>query len=121
MRNDDMKWWYSFVLVILLFSWSGLSAGQKRTVVRAELCIDSEQVNLLQRYPTTLTEKSTDSKKARKWEFSNEDIYYLSKFFLEVGDALKVTIGAADVSVGNCVDGADMVMEHGMKFWYQLT
>ncbi|MGB2809502.1 MAG: hypothetical protein WBC22_17300, partial [Sedimentisphaerales bacterium] len=33
MRKDDMKWWYSFVLVILLFSWSVLLAGQKRTVV----------------------------------------------------------------------------------------
>lgn len=47
MRKDDRKWLYSFVLVILLFSWSGLSAEQKRIVVRAELCIDSEQVDLL--------------------------------------------------------------------------
>jgi C-terminal processing protease CtpA/Prc/outer membrane lipoprotein-sorting protein len=101
-----MKWRYSFVLVILLLSWSGLSAGQKRTVVRAELYTNSEQVDLLQRYPTTLTEKSVDPKKAREWEFSKKDIFYLSEFSLEIGDALEVTIGAADVGVGNCVDGA---------------
>jgi carboxyl-terminal processing protease len=90
----------SSVLVLLFLFHYNLST------VRAELFINSKQVDLLQRYPTTLTEKSTDPKKAREWEFSKKDIYYLSEFSLEIGDALEVKIGAADVGVGNCVDGA---------------
>ena len=104
--RDDRKWWFLIVFVILVLSWSGLSAEQKRTAVRGELVVKSEQVDLLQRYPTTLTEKSTEPEKAREWEFSKKDIYYLSEFSLEIGDALEVKIGAADVGFGNCVDGA---------------
>ncbi len=106
MRKDDRKWWFLLVFVILVLSWSGLLAGQKRTDVRAELFINSKQVDLLQRYPTTLAERSADPKKAREWEFSKKDIYRLSEFSLEIGDVLEVKIGAADVGVGNCVDGA---------------
>jgi len=34
MRKDDRKWWFLLVFVILVLSWSGLSAEQQRTVIR---------------------------------------------------------------------------------------
>ena len=61
-------------------------------------------INLLQRYPTTL--KAGDMDHARPWAFTQDDIFLVSQFKLEVGKALKVEMGAADLGIGHCVDGS---------------
>jgi prepilin-type processing-associated H-X9-DG protein len=91
----------SYVGVHPLRSKGGPSETEKTSPVAKAGGID-----LLQRYPTTLTEKSADPGKAREWKFSPEDIYSLSRFSFEVGDALGVKMGAANVGVGHCADGA---------------
>jgi len=67
---------------------------------------NNQHINLLQRYPTTLSKGNTNPKEAREWKFSKDDIYFLSGFSLKVGDALEVKIGSADVGIGHSVDGA---------------
>jgi outer membrane lipoprotein-sorting protein len=67
---------------------------------------NSQHINLLQRYPTTLSKGNTNPKEAREWKFSKDDIYFLSEFSLKVGDALEVKMGSADVGIGHCADGA---------------
>jgi beta-lactamase regulating signal transducer with metallopeptidase domain len=64
------------------------------------------QMDLLERYPTTLTGASSDSEEAHEWEFTAQDIFRLSGFSFSVGDALRVEIGPADVGIGHCTDGA---------------
>lgn len=68
--------------------------------------LPARSVDLLQRYPTTLTAGDTDPDHARPWEFSAEDIYRVSHFEIKIGDKFKVESGAADVGVGHCKDGA---------------
>jgi len=63
-------------------------------------------IDLLEKYPTTLTEGDIKPQNAREWEFTREDIYYISEFSFEVDDALKVDIGPADLGIGHCRDGA---------------
>jgi hypothetical protein len=65
-----------------------------------------ETVDLLARYPTTLTAGDVAPNRAREWQFSANDIFRLAGFTLEVGQDLRVEIGAADLGVGHCVDGA---------------
>jgi len=64
----------------------------------------AKDINLLQRYPTTLKVRDTDH--ARPWAFAQDDIFQVSQFKLEVGNALKVEMGTADLGIGHCVDGA---------------
>ena len=63
-------------------------------------------INLLQRYPTTLKLRDYDPAHARPWAFTQQDIFLVSQFKLEVGKALKVEMGAADLGIGHCVDGS---------------
>ncbi len=63
-------------------------------------------VDLLQRYPTKLTAGDADGNHARPWKFSDEDVFELKNFHLEVGGNLKVEAGPADLGVGHCDDGA---------------
>src|ERR1035441_10025642 len=63
-------------------------------------------INLLQRYPTTLKLRDYDPAHARPWAFTQQDIFLVSQFKLEVGKALKVEMGTADLGIGHCVDGA---------------
>lgn len=63
-------------------------------------------IDLLQKYPTHLSAGDTDGEKARPWEFSSADIYRISKFKLQIAEELKVEVGAADLAIGHCIDGA---------------
>src|SRR5512140_2693763 len=63
-------------------------------------------VDLLGRYPTRLTTGDATPERARRWEFKDEDIFRVSRFNLEVGKGLRVEVGAADIGVGHCEDGA---------------
>ena len=63
-------------------------------------------VDLLGIYPTRLTAGDATPDRARPWEFKEEDIFRLSQFRLEVGNALRVDVGPADVGIGHCEDGA---------------
>src|SRR5262245_21511489 len=64
----------------------------------------AQSVDLLKRYPTTLTKG--DTARVRPWEFSKSDVYRVSRFAFAVEDKLRVEIGAADVGIGHCLDGA---------------
>jgi len=61
---------------------------------------------LLQRYPTKLTAGDTQPDQARPWEFTDGDIFRLTRFRLEVGKELRVEVGPADAGIGHCADGA---------------
>jgi len=65
-----------------------------------------EAVDLLQRYPTKLTAGDDNGERARPWEFTAADVFRVSRFSLEVGQALRVQVGPADLGIGHCADGA---------------
>ena len=63
-------------------------------------------VDLLERYPTKLTGGHSSGVPASRWEFTSIDIYRVSRFDLEFGRVLKLSIGPADVGIGHGGDGA---------------
>jgi hypothetical protein len=63
-------------------------------------------VNLLAKYPSTLSVGDTVPEHARPWAFGESDIFRLAGFSFQVDDALRVESGPADVGIGHCVDGA---------------
>jgi hypothetical protein len=67
---------------------------------------DSGNISLIEKYPTTLTQGDDDPYRARSWEFTASDIFRLSGFRLRTSNALDIVVGAADLGIGHCVDGA---------------
>ncbi len=64
-------------------------------------------VDLLERYPTTLTAGHNSGVGARPWDFTVADIYRVSSFDLKAGKNLNVSLlGPADVGIGYCSEGA---------------
>ena len=63
-------------------------------------------INLLERYPTSLTAGDAAPGNARPWQFTPEDIFQVSGFTLEVGKQLRVETGNSDLGIGHCADGA---------------
>ena len=63
-------------------------------------------MDLLKKYPTTLTAGDANPGKARPWQFTETDIFQVSGFTLEVGKQLRVETQAADLGIGHCADGA---------------
>jgi hypothetical protein len=68
--------------------------------------ISGKKVDLLNRYPTTLTAGDGSGEHARPWEFSAADIFQLSRISFKVGNALSIETGPADLGIGHCADGA---------------
>ncbi len=67
---------------------------------------EAAEVNLLARYPTTLTAGDADPTHARPWEFITADIFHLTEFSFQVGAGFRVETGPADLGIGHCTDGA---------------
>src|SRR5438046_743413 len=63
-------------------------------------------IDLLQRYPTKLTVGDTRPDQARSWEFTEDDVFRVTQYRLEVGKELRVDVGPADLGIGHCADGA---------------
>jgi len=63
-------------------------------------------VDLLQWYPTKLTNGLLEPAQARDWQFNQNDIFRVCSFRLEVAGGLKVETGPAELGVGHCSDGA---------------
>jgi hypothetical protein len=63
-------------------------------------------VDLLQRYPTQLEAGDTAPDRARPWQFASDDIFLLTGFTNEMAHNLRVQLGAADLGIGHCGDGA---------------
>src|SRR5262245_39896017 len=63
-------------------------------------------VDLLQKYSTKLTAGDASPERARPWQFTEADIFLVSRFTLEVGNSLHVGAGASELGIGHCVDGA---------------
>lgn len=97
-----------FRVIRLAISVSALQLAATCTLAGVQTApnANNQHINLLQRYPTTLSTGSAKPGEAREWEFSKEDIHFLSEFSLKIGDALEIKIGPADVGIGYCVDGA---------------
>jgi hypothetical protein len=76
------------------------------TGLAVTLAFPARALDLLQRYPTTLTAGVLQPGEARPWQFTSGDIYQLSSFRFEVGQQLKVETGAAQLGIGHCADGA---------------
>ena len=67
----------------------------------------SEAIDLLERYPTSLTEGDMAMDHAREWTFSETDIFHLSRIQWNWGNGhFKLETGPADLGVGHCADGA---------------
>ncbi len=85
---------------------SGLSGGVWRLIFVYCLMaypVLADGIDLLQRYPTTLTEVTTQD---FAWNFSKNDIFELSEFNLTVKDSLEIKLDAADVGIGVSENGA---------------
>ena len=72
----------------------------------AILPMPTRAIDLLQRYPTKLTSGDTQPDNARAWEFTEADLFRVSRFSLVIGRDLRVETGAADLGIGHCADGA---------------
>lgn len=70
------------------------------------LVIPASAVDLLARYPTQLTKGDAEPDHARPWDFTQDDIFRVSTFELQVADKLKVKVDSADLGIGHCSDGA---------------
>jgi Big-like domain-containing protein/PBS lyase HEAT-like repeat-containing protein len=68
--------------------------------------LQGRAVDLLARYPTTLSSGDSSPENARRWEFDEKDLFQISGFDLQVGSGFLVKIGAADVGIAHCSDGA---------------
>src|SRR5208337_70288 len=78
-------------------------AGITLTSAREE---QSPGTDLLKKYPTTLTAGDAAPNRARRWQFTETDIFQVSRFTLEVGKDLRVETQTADLGIGHCADGA---------------
>lgn len=86
-----------------LSSWAAIAAF---ILAVAGSQADESAVDLLKRYPTTLTAGDQNPDHARQPRFTADDVFRLSRFDFKVGDAFHVATGAADLGVGHCADGA---------------
>ncbi|MBE0540939.1 MAG: S41 family peptidase [Verrucomicrobia bacterium] len=81
----------------------------------------SGAIDLLERYPTSLTAGDLSADRAREWEFTEADLFHLSRLQLAWGKSIKLDTGPADLGVGHCADGAVWAVviprESGMVFW----
>jgi hypothetical protein len=75
-------------------------------ILAGGVTLPAKAVDLLQRYPTTLTAGLLDPSQARPWQFLANDVFHVSQFQLQVGTQLKVETGPADLGIGHCGDGA---------------
>lgn len=69
----------------------------------------SGAIDLLERYPTSLTAGDLSLERAREWEFNTSDIFRLSRFEFgwdSSGEGFKIETGPANLGVGHCADGA---------------
>jgi hypothetical protein len=65
----------------------------------------ADAIDLLQRYPATLTNGDNSAARARPWQFGTSDIFQLSKFQLRTATNLEIECGPADLGIGHCRDG----------------
>ena len=82
----------------------------------------SGAIDLLERYPTSLTEGDSAPDQAREWTFAESDIFHLSRVQWDWGNGhIKFETGPADLGVGHCADGAVWAVviprESGTVFW----
>lgn len=111
-------WWGNMKMVGMvllgLFATGGLGVGVEtihRAITEAPVATIAvisqvSPVDLLARYPTQLTTGDDDPTRARPWDFTAGDIFYVAHFRLESAGGLKVEMGPADLGIGHCVDGA---------------
>lgn len=66
----------------------------------------AESIELLKRYPTSLTSGDTSGQRARVWHFGEKDLFTLSGFKMRIGDQLGLSFGEADLGIGRSRDGA---------------
>lgn len=82
----------------------------------------SGAIDLLERYPTTLTAGDLLASHAREWSFAESDIFHLSRVQWDWANGrIKFETGPADLGVGHCADGAVWAVviprESGTVFW----
>lgn len=66
------------------------------------LGLPAKALDLLQRYPTTLTSGLLDPGQARAWQLLPNDVFKLTQFSFSVGSQLKVETGPAELGIGHC-------------------
>jgi len=72
----------------------------------AAVAARGQPLDLLKRYPTGLTAGDTAPERARAWQFTDADIFRVSRFGLVLGKELRVEAGPADLGLGHSADGA---------------
>ena len=76
------------------------------TVSGCLIDLRAQGVDLLARYPTTLTTGDAEANRARPWEFTTSDVFGLTGFSFQLGANFRVETRPADLGVGHCIDGA---------------
>jgi hypothetical protein len=81
------------------------------------LPLPAQPVDLLARYPTTLTASDANPDHARAWNITEADVFRVSSFHFAVGPNFRVEVGTGDLGIGHCPDGAVWAVliprEHG--------
>ena len=91
----------------ILRSTSGtLSLFAAIAVIAGLFFTQSYALDLLQKYPTTLTAGVMDPGQAKGWQFFPADLFRVSEFNLKVGTQFKLETGPAELGIGHCADGA---------------
>ena len=83
-----------------------LSQCKAITVLVGLFIMQSYALDLLQKYPTTLTAGVLDPSQAKGWQFFPADLFRVSEFHLKVGTQFKLETGPAELGIGHCADGA---------------
>jgi hypothetical protein len=81
-----------------------LPSGLLALALLAAASTPAAALDLLQRYPTTLT--AGDTSHPHPWNFSGTDIFQISRFNLKIGPGLAVQAGRSDLGIGHGADGA---------------
>ncbi len=79
---------------------------QELELIDFHLTLNRGEVDLLKRYPTELTGGDASADRARPWQFTEGDVFRVSRFDFEVGSELRIETGPVDLGIGHCVDGA---------------
>ncbi len=82
---------------------AAILAGAALTSARED---KTKGIDLLKKYPTTLVAGDPAPDRARPWQFTENDIYQVSRFAFELDDRLRVQAGPSDLGIGHCSDGA---------------
>ncbi|MBZ0255950.1 hypothetical protein K8I31_07805, partial [bacterium] len=105
LRQTTRRFFFNaFIQLSILFSILFVLHSCSKTEPTNVSKTDSSHVDLLAKYPTTLSKGDTKPSNARKWLFTPQDIYHIDSFQFQYNDLDIQTKGAA-LGLGHSKDG----------------